>query len=143
VARTNPVVSTLFLVAALYDAILGVIFLFAAGAVFDWLGVTPPNHLGYVQFPAALLIIFALIFYAIAMDPIRNRGLILYGILLKLSYCGVVLFHWLTAGVPYMWKPFCVLDLLFMILFAWAWVQLGRPRPENHMPTHNDRERQR
>ncbi len=118
-------VRALFIAAALYDGILGAAFLLAGGSVFQWFGVTPPNHPGYVQFPAALLVVFALMFLAVARNPIENRHLIPYGILLKVSYCGVVTFHWLTSGVPGMWKPFCIFDLLFLFLFAWAWSALS------------------
>ena len=45
----------LFWLAALYDGLLGLAFLAAPGRLFDLCQVTPPNHLGYVQFPAALL----------------------------------------------------------------------------------------
>ena len=124
-------IAGLFIVAALYDGLLGAVFLFAGARVFDWCGVTPPNHLGYVQFPAALLIVFAAMFAAIAADPVRNYNLIPYGILLKLSYCGVVLFHWFTAGIPNMWKPFCFADLVFLVLFAWAWAAIRRETVQN------------
>ena len=129
------VISALFGVAAMYDGLLGVAFLFGSEAVFRWFGVTPPNHPGYVQFPAALLIVFAIMFVAVAMNATRNRNLIPYGILLKLSYCGVVSFHWLDAGVPDMWKPFCILDFVFLILFAWAWAALGRGGPDLGLAT--------
>ena len=127
---TKRGVAALFIVAAIYDGLLGAAFLFAGGRVFDRFGVTPPNHAGYVQFPAALLIVFAIMFAAIARDPFRNRNLIPYGILLKLSYCGVVLFHWFTAGVPDMWKPFCIADLIFLVCFAWALKAIGKELPE-------------
>ena len=118
--RTKRAITTLFIVAAIYDGLLGVAFLFGSGALFRWFGVTPPNHPGYVQFPAALLIVFAVMFMAIAMNPVRNRNLIPYGIMLKASYCGVILFHWFAAGLPGMWKPFCIFDLVFLVAFAWA-----------------------
>jgi len=110
----------LFLVAALYDGILGIAFLIAAPALFEWVGVAPPNHFGYVHFPAALLIVFALMFLAIARNPVANLSLVPYGILLKVSYCAVVFYHWFTAGVPFIWKPFAIADLVFLVLFAWA-----------------------
>lgn len=116
----------LFVVAAIYDGLLGVAFLFGSGALFQWLGVTPPNHPGYVQFPAALLIVFAVMFMAIAINPVRNRNLIPYGIMLKVSYCSVVIFHWFTTGIPGMWKPFCIADLVFLLLFSRAWTVLGK-----------------
>jgi len=118
--------TVLFLVAALYDGLLGAAFLLASDPIFKWLDVEPPNHLGYVQFPAALLVIFAVMFLAIAMRPVRNRNLIPYCILLKLSYCSVVMYHWYTAGIPDMWKPIWVADFTFLILFIWAWITLGK-----------------
>jgi hypothetical protein len=122
-------ISLLFRVAAVYDGLLGLAFLFAGGAVFRWIDLTPPNHPGYLQFPAALLLVFSVMFLAIARDPAGNRNLIPYGILLKVSYCGVVLFHWLTTDLPWIWKPFCVLDFLFIVFFVQAWVIL-RKSPE-------------
>jgi hypothetical protein len=110
----------LFAIAAVYDGVLGLLFLIFPTTVFGWFNVAPPNHPGYVQFPAALLIIFALIFLDIARDPVRRRSLIIYGILLKISYSGLVFFYWATAGVPDMWKPFAFADLLFLLLFVWA-----------------------
>lgn len=122
----NRAVSFLFLVAALYDGLLGIVFLLANGAVFKWFDVAPPNHPGYIQFPAAILIVFAIMFMAVSLDPYKNRNLIPYGILLKASYCGVIFFHWFSAGLPNMWKPFAVFDFIFMILFIWAWTALGK-----------------
>jgi hypothetical protein len=119
-------IKLLFIIAALYDGILGIIFLFASGRVFEACGVTPPNHPGYVEFPAALLLIFAIMFAVIARDPASNRRLIPYGILLKISYCGIVFFHWLNGGIPGMWTPFAIFDLAFLILFALAFASLGK-----------------
>ena len=124
--RTKRLVTALFMAAALYEGLLGVAFLFGSGAVFQWFGVTPPNHMGYVQFPAALLVVFAIMFAVIAANPAGNRNLIPYGILLKASYCGVVSFHWLTTGIPGMWKPFCLFDFCFLLAFAWAWAALRK-----------------
>ncbi|MEI7902153.1 MAG: hypothetical protein WCK89_18010 [bacterium] len=124
--RTQPVITALFILAAIYEGLLGLAFLFASGTLFRWFGVEPPNHPGYVQFPGALLVVFAVMFTAVAADPRRNRNLIPYGILLKASYCGVVSFHWITSALPGMWKPFCIFDLLFLIAFAWAWAELRK-----------------
>ncbi len=123
--KTKTQVSLLFLVAAIYDGILGGAFLIAPRALFEWLDVTPPNHYGYVHFPAALLIVFALMFLAIALKPISNRRLIPYGIGLKVSYCGVVFAHWFGGAIPNVWKPFAVCDVAFIILFFLAHVYLA------------------
>ncbi len=118
-------IPVLFWVAAAYDGVLGLAFLAAPARLFELLDITPPNHFGYVHFPAALLVVFALLFVAIARDAERNRNLIPFGMLLKVSYCGVVFVHWFTAGVPSMWKPFAVMDVLFLVLFLVAYRRIG------------------
>jgi hypothetical protein len=120
--------SLLFWVAAAYDGILGAVFLVAAPRMFAWFEVTPPNHYGYVHFPAALLIVFAIMFAAVATNPVRNRNLIPYGVLLKASYCGTVFSYWIGGGIPYLWKPFAVCDAVFGVLFLWAYAALGTRR---------------
>jgi hypothetical protein len=117
----------LFLVSAVYDGLLGLLGLFGTEWFFRTVGVTPPNHPGYVQFPAALLVVFALMFVAVARNPSRNRNLIPYGMLLKVSYAGVVIFHWAAAGLPWVWKPFAIADLVFLLLFGWAYSRLCPP----------------
>ncbi len=121
--KKSAVVS-LFVVAAIYEGLLGAAFLFAGNALFQRFQVPPPNHFGYIQFPALLLIVFAIMFLSIAKNPQKNRNLIPYGIGLKASYCGVIFFHWFGAGIPELWKPFAVCDLLFLILFVWAYSSL-------------------
>ena len=58
--------SILFYVSALYDGVLGVGFLLAAPDLFARLGIPPLEHYGYIHFAAALLIVFALMFWTIA-----------------------------------------------------------------------------
>ena len=122
--KKQSLISLLFYLAALYDFILGLGFLFAAPAIFEWYSVTPPNHFGYVQFPACLLIVFALMYLAVARNQSKNRNLIPYGMLLKISYCGVAFYYWMTSEIPSMWKPFAIYDLIFLILFFWAYQSL-------------------
>jgi hypothetical protein len=126
VRMKKSLIVILFVIAALYDGLLGAAFLFRAEALFEWLEVPPPNHFGYVHFPAALLLVFALMYLAVAINPQGNRNLIPYGMLLKVSYCGTICYHWFTAGVPAIWKPFVFFDLIFLVLFAWAYHSLGK-----------------
>jgi len=120
------VISALFVVAALYDGIIGLAFLLAPNCMFDYFCVAPPNHMGYVQFPAALLLVFTVMFLAIAQDPKANRNLIPFGIMLKTSYCGVVFRYWFSVGIPDMWKPFALADILFLVLFLMSYAYLGK-----------------
>jgi hypothetical protein len=124
--KNKGAIQALFAVAAIYDGVLGLLFLFASDWVFDSFGVARPNHMGYVQFPAALLVTFGLLYLAIARNPKENRNLIPYGMLLKVSYCSVVFWHWLKTDIPFMWKPFAVTDLVFLVLFAVVYAQLRK-----------------
>ena len=110
----------LFYVSAFYDGVLGIAFLFFWRQVYAMYNVTPPNHGGYVQFPALLLVMFGFLFLRIARNPDANRELINYGIGLKLSYSGLVFWHMAATGVPSMWVPFAWLDLGFLILYLIA-----------------------
>ncbi len=109
-----------FILSGCYDGILGLAFLFFAGAIFERFGVTPPNHLAYVHFPALLLIVFAIMFFRIASDPVKNRELIWYGIGLKISYCTIAFWYQLKEGIPSLWIPWAWADLVFLALFVYA-----------------------
>ena len=110
----------LFAAAALYDGCLGLAFFFWSGRIFQAFGVTPPNHPGYVKFPALLLVTFALMFLQIARDPAGRRELIVYGICLKVSYSGLVFWYEATQGIPGMWIPWAWADIAFLALFTLA-----------------------
>ena len=114
-------IKTLFWVGGLYDFILGVAFLALPTVLFDWFTITPPNHWGYVTFAASMLAIFGLMFLQIAKDPIKNRDLMPYGMLLKFAYCGVVFGYYFTTGVPVVWVIFGVCDFIFLLLFIWGY----------------------
>ena len=120
------VVRLLFILAGLYDLAIGFTFLTRGPQTFEYFEVPAPNHWGYVQFASLLLMIFGVMFLMIAMRPFTNRNLIFYGILLKAAYCGLVGYYWFTDGVPFMFKPFAIVDAVMLVLFAVAWAALGR-----------------
>ena len=122
----TTMVKGLFIIAAIYDGLLGLLFLFAPALAFEVFEVVPPNHFGYVQFPAILLLIFAAMFYRVAMDPVANRFIMLYGVALKTGYSGLVFYYMLTTGVPQMWVPWAWADLVFLVLFLLSWNYTGR-----------------
>ena len=114
-------IRVLFLVGAAYDGILGLAFIVAAGPIYDALDVTRPNHMGYVHWGAAVVLIFGIGFLMVAVNPQRNRDIIKLGVLFKLAYAGTVLgHHFAGEGVPAMWLPFAGCDLVFLVLFLWA-----------------------
>jgi hypothetical protein len=116
----------LFVISGLYDGLMGAIFALVPAMVFRIAGVTPPNHWGYVRFPALLLVVFGVMFFRIAADPLKRREQILYGMGLKAAYFSVVFWYQLRGGVPALWIPWAYADVAFFLLFAWAWISLPR-----------------
>jgi len=127
--KRYPAITALFVVAAAYDGILGLMFALVPRLVFETFGVTPPNHYGYVRFPGLLLLVFAALFAAVARAPRENRNLIPFGAGLKVSYCALVFWYWVTSSIPGMWKPFAIADLVFLVLFVLAYRRLGEVAP--------------
>jgi hypothetical protein len=109
------------MVAAVYEGVLGLAFLFFGSEIFRIANVPPPNGAGYVQFPALVLVMFAVMFFQIARNPPKHRDLMLYGIGLKAAYAGVVFWHQMSSGIPILWIPWAWADLVFLILFLSAW----------------------
>ncbi len=122
----EKMIKVFYVLAGLYDGILGIAFLLSPAAIYAMYAVEPPNHMAYVQFPALLLIIFAAMFFRIARDPVKNRDLILYGCALKVSYCSMVFWYQATSTIPAMWVPWAWADLVFLVLFIYTWRALGR-----------------
>lgn len=116
----------LFIASGIYDALLGAAFLFFGFEIFRYAGVTPPNHVGYIQFPALMLILFGIMFVRIAGDPAGRSDWIPFGMGLKFAYFGVVFWHELHGGVPMLWVPWAWTDLAFFLLFFAAWRHLRK-----------------
>ncbi|HWG20402.1 MAG TPA: hypothetical protein VG225_07705 [Terracidiphilus sp.] len=114
-------IKALLAICGLYDTVIAAGFLFAPSALFRIGGVIPPNHLGYVQFPALLLIIFAIMFFRAAANPVGSREIIVYGMALKVSYFGLVFWYMLHGGIPALWVPFAYADVIFFLLLYLAW----------------------
>ena len=124
---TRTWIKPLFMVAAAFEVLAALAFLFFANAIFQWSGVTPPNHPGYVTFPALLLLVFGAMYFRVAGDPVKYRELMVYGMGLKVAFFGNVFFFRLTSGIPDMWLPLAWADLAFFVLFYLAWRATAAP----------------
>ncbi len=115
--KTLASIRLLFFISAAYDGLLGLAFLVAGSRIYASTGITPPNHWGYVDFPACILVLFGIMFLQIAMDPIKFRALIPYGVLLKVCYVGTVSWYWISQSLPDLWKYFAAADTVLAVLF--------------------------
>ena len=123
---TLPTIRLLFIAAGLYDFIIGLTFLFFGPQLFDAASVPQPNHWAYIQFGSLMLMVFGTMFFAVAFDPVANRNLMPYGMLLKLSYTGLAAYYWINIDCPFLFKPFAVIDAVMFVLFLIAY--RGGPR---------------
>ena len=117
----------LYYTAFVYDGILGLLLLLVPATVYSVLAEVPPNHFGYVQFPAALLLVFAWMFWNTARDVSGNRRMIPYMIAFKLAFALVVIGYWIAGDIPGLWKPFSIIDLLFAAAFYGSWWRTREP----------------
>lgn len=119
-------IKLLFVVGGIYDVVLGAAFLLFSRPVFAHAGVVLPNNTAYLQFPALLTILFAVMYFRIAADPQGRRELIPYGMGLKAAYIVTVFWHQLHSDIPALWVPLAWADFGFLLLFAAAWMRVRK-----------------
>jgi len=113
-------VRLLYAVAAAYDGLLGLAFLAAGPRIYAACAIPEPNHWGYVHFAAGILVIFGYMFLRISLQPVENRNLVPYGVLLKACYVATVIWYTVHGGIPPLWKWFAGADTLFALGFIWS-----------------------
>jgi hypothetical protein len=125
----TPWITTIYYASAVYDAAIAAVFLFAAAPVFAAAGVALPAHMGYLHFPALILLVFAAMYARIARDPYGNRDFMPYGMGLKAAYILVAFGHWFAGNLPSLWVPIAWIDLAFLVAFVAAWRVVRAPMP--------------
>jgi hypothetical protein len=116
----------LFVVAALYDIVLGAVYFLGYEALYRRAGVALPSHPGYVQLNALFVIIAGIGFWFVARAPERNRDLVKMGVLFKAAYAGIIFFYLSQGNMPTMWLPYAICDTLFLVVFLLALRALPR-----------------
>lgn len=108
-----------FLVAALYDLVLGAAFFLLYGPLFEMLGIALPNNISYIHLTAAFVFVQGLGYWFVYQDPIANRGIVKVGVPYKLAF-STLGFYYLAIGelLHPVFLVFSVLDLLFLIGFV-------------------------
>jgi hypothetical protein len=115
-----------FLLAAVYDMALGLAFFFLWDPVFDWLGMTLPPHVSWIQLPAVFVFVQGLSYLIVARNPLANLGIVVVGIVYKASYAALAAYYLATDQIPAMFFAwFGLFDFLFFIGFV-LFFRLGR-----------------
>ena len=110
----------LYLIAALYDILLGFGFLLFYKIIYKVWGMNLPENPAYLSLCAILIGIYGILLFMIHKNPENNRIAIVYAILIKFAFVVVVLYYWLLVGSGYVDVPFRIIagiDLVFGFLF--------------------------
>jgi len=120
-----------FLVAAVYDLVLGTIFTFFHPWAFEVLDIADEDPgSGYVPLIGAFLFVIGIAYFLIYRgDLVRNVDLIAVGTLYKLAYSAIAFWFWIVIDdVPHILFPalFGVVDLLMFVAMAECWFTVRR-----------------
>jgi len=127
-------IRVIFLVAALYDIILGLSFSLWFKTVYQWFEIELPNHPAYVQLPGLLIAVLGVGFLFVFADPQQNRNIAFLGVLMKLDFTGVAFGHWLVGSIPTIYVILAVCDAIFALLFVAAYLSLKGSAPGPKQP---------
>ena len=120
-------VRPLFLLAALYDGVLGAAFLFFLGPIFAALGAAPPDDPVYARLIAAFVFVQGLGYVYVALAPRRNVDLVKVGAVYKAAYIVVALLALGEGDLPHgLFAWLAAVDLLFLAGFLWFLAAAGR-----------------
>lgn len=118
-----------FVLAAIYDIGLGILFTFFYRPAFDLLGMADevPEG-GYVPLLGAFVMVLGVAYVLIARgDLVRNFDLIVVGTLYKLAYSAIALFFLLIDQVPHgVFVVFGAIDVVFLVLMTECLLTLRR-----------------
>jgi hypothetical protein len=108
-----------FLVAALYDAILGALFFFFYGPLFNAFGIALPNNTSYIHITTAYIFVQGVSYWFVSRAPERNVDIVKVGIVYKAIFSGLA-FYYLAIGqlLSGVFVIFAILDLVFLAAFA-------------------------
>lgn len=109
----------LFIVAAVYDLLLGFVFFLFYKSIFGAFNIPLPDNPSYAQLSAAFVFVQGLSYYFVYRNLERNIDIVKVGLVYKIVYAGVAFYYWIIGGLPHpMFALFGFLDLIFAILFV-------------------------
>lgn len=121
----------LFLVAAVYDLTLGIVFTFFYDTAFAMLDIEGaiPEYEGFLVLIGAFLFVIGVAYAFIFRAPLhRNEDLIAVGWLYKLAYFLVALVFFALEGLPHVafFWVFGIADFVFFLLMYSCWRMVRR-----------------
>ncbi len=90
----------LFMVAGLYDVLLGLAFLVAGESILKSVGVQLPPHIAFIHLSAIFIVVQGVSYLLVARDLWAGVGLVWVGVLYKASYVGLAAWYLITNQMP-------------------------------------------
>jgi hypothetical protein len=117
----------LFLVAALYDGVLGAVFFFLYSPLFEALGIALPNNTSYIHLTAGFVFVQGVGYWFVYRRMLQNIDLVKLGVIYKGIYSLVAVYYLATGqllNAIFAW--FALGDVLFLVGFV-RFLVLTRP----------------
>ncbi len=110
---------TFFLVAALYDLILGAVFFVFYGPIFTLFDIALPYNTSYLHLTAGFVFVQGVGYWFVYRNMLRNVVIVKLGVVYKAVYSLVTFYYLLIGQLPdavFAW--FAVFDVLFLMGFV-------------------------
>jgi len=108
-----------FLVAALYDIVLGLVFVVAGERILSAIGMALPPHVAYIQLAAVFIFVQGLSYWLAYRDPLGNLGIVRVGVAYKAAYAGLAAWYLVIGRLPSVFfVPWAIIDLGFLVGFV-------------------------
>ena len=117
-AKRDLLFKKFFLVAALYDLLLGIIFLTMYKQVYAYFGIALPNSPMYLLLAAAFVFANGVGYCFVYKNMYRNIDLVKLGVIYKAIYSITAVYFFLTGEAHVIFFIFAILDAIFLLLFV-------------------------
>ena len=108
-----------FLVAALYDVLLGLAFIVVGESILSAIDMELPPHIAYIQLAAVFIFVQGLSYGLVFLDPLGNLGIVRVGVAYKVAYAGLALWYLAIGILPSVFFiPWAIIDLGFLVGFV-------------------------
>ena len=108
-----------FLVAALYDLLLGAAFVAFGEQLLSAIGMELPPHVAYIQLAAVFIFVQGLSYALVYRDPLSNLGIVRVGVAYKAAYAGLALWYLVIGLLPSVFfLPWAAIDVIFLVGFV-------------------------
>jgi len=109
----------LFLIAALYDFVLGIAFFFFLPFFFEEIyNIAAPIYPSFYQGGAAFVFVMGVGFYFVYRNMYRNVDIVKIGITFKSVYTALAFYYVFIENMPWVFSIFGFLDIVFIVFFV-------------------------